>query len=301
MPLSPAESHTDITRWETKAHGSHAFPVACYLVELPGHRFKAHWHTELELIQVHSGQVKLYAGTGQFLLTEGMGAFLNTNVLHTVELADRCCRAVLHHTVFHPRLIGGYENSVFWQKYLDPLLTSPLCSVVTLDLGLDLQQKLLSQHEKVWEAIAQDAHGYEFTAREGLSQIILDLADQKEKFFQINFLSPSQKQIKNQARIKDMLLYIHEHYFEDISLEALSFAGNTSKSGCLRCFRESLGTTPLQYVKQYRLQTAANLLKDTDWQISEIASRCGFEEMGYFAAQFRQMYGCTPSEYRRTS
>lgn len=300
MSLSPAASHTDVTNWETKAHGSHAFPAACYLVELPGHRFKAHWHTELELFSVQSGEVILFAGARRFPLSKGMGAFINTNVLHTVALAGHCRHALLRHTVFHPRLIGGYDGSVFWENYLDPLMTDPECPAFILQ-DADWQQEILDRHTAVWEAIAQDSHGYEFTARNGLSEILFGLTEYQKKSLQKEILPPARKLLKNQARMKDMLQYIHEHYFETILLEDLAFAGDTSKSGCLRCFKESLGTTPLQYVKQYRLQTASNLLKDTDWQISEIASRCGFEEMGYFAAQFRQMYGCTPSEYRRTS
>ncbi|MBP3204571.1 MAG: helix-turn-helix transcriptional regulator [Lachnospiraceae bacterium] len=300
MSLSPAESHTDVTNWETKAHGTHAFPAACYLTELPGHRFKAHWHTGLEFITVVNGQIQLYAGARQFLLSEGMGAFLNTNVLHTAELAEHCRHALLHHTVFHPRLIGGYEGSIFWEKYLDPLMTDAECSVRIFRPESDWQQKILALHSNVWKSIAQDAHGYEMTARNDLTQILFALTDHQEKNTTKEILPPARKLLKNQTRMKDILQYVHEHYFETITLKDLAFAGDTSKSGCLRCFKESLGTTPLQYVKRYRLQTAANLLRDTDWQISEIGSRCGFEEMGYFSAQFRQMYGTTPSEYRRT-
>ena len=297
MPLSPAQSHTDITNWETKTHGTPAFPAACYLVELPGHQFKAHWHAEFELLYVKSGEIRLFADAQQFLLPEGTGAFINANVLHTAELAPHCKCALLLHIVFHPRLLGGHDESIYWEKYINPLMYNtgyPLQLFAPKSPEDDWQKDVLEWHNAAWEAIAHDAHGYEITARNRLSQILLALSDRQAK----DTIAPSKVRVKNQTRLKDMLAYIYEHYFEPLTLEDLANAGGISKSACTRCFKEALDTTPLQYVKRFRLQAAANRLRETDWMVSEIGTRCGFEEMGYFAAQFKQLYGLTPSEYR---
>jgi hypothetical protein len=44
---------------------------------------------------------------------------------------------------------------------------------------------------------------------------------------------------------------------------------------------------------------AAKYLKSTDWPVSEIGRCCGFQEMGYFASQFRKLFGMTPTAYRK--
>jgi AraC-like DNA-binding protein len=55
----------------------------------------------------------------------------------------------------------------------------------------------------------------------------------------------------------------------------------------------------MQYTKKYRLIMAAGYLKTTAWPISEIGRKCGFQEMGYFAAQFRKTFAMTPTAYRK--
>ena len=62
--------------------------------------------------------------------------FINAGVLHADwPLAAGRCR--LHSVVFHPRLVGGSPDSVFWQKYLQPLLTDPSRPCAVLRRSVD--------------------------------------------------------------------------------------------------------------------------------------------------------------------
>ncbi len=294
MPISSSLSYTDVTKRETKSHGSVFFPAACYSVDFPDVSVSWHWHSELELIMVEKGRIKLYVGSRQFLLEEGTGAFVNADILHTAKAADEKQGALIHSIVFHPRLIGGLEDSIYWEKYLYPLINNSEYSVQLLSGNIDWQKVILERLQQAWVEIAVDKHGYEFRVRNELSEILLQLCDHQH---QENILIP-QKVRRNEQRMKQMLRYIQDHYFEMILLEDIAESVTISKSECLRCFREILGITPLRYVNQYRLLVAAQKLTETDWQISEIGDGCGFKEMGYFAAQFKKKYGMTPTEYR---
>ena len=66
-----------------------------------------------------------------------------------------------------------------------------------------------------------------------------------------------------------------------------------------RVVRATIDTTPIRYLRQYRIRQAARLLCHTEERISDIASRCGFQDMSYFTKSFREQLGCTPTEYRR--
>lgn len=66
-----------------------------------------------------------------------------------------------------------------------------------------------------------------------------------------------------------------------------------------RVIRATIDTTPIRYLRQYRIRQAARLLCHTEERISDIASRCGFQDMSYFTKSFREQLGCTPTEYRR--
>ena len=110
---------------------------------------------------------------------------------------------------------------------------------------------------------------------------------------------PSEKLLRDGERIKIMLQYIQAHYHQELTLSKIAGSAAISENECLRCFHTMVGSTPIQYVKQVRIQKAAELLADAGQKISDIGAACGFQEMSYFARTFRELRGCTPSQYRR--
>lgn len=74
---------------------------------------------------------------------------------------------------------------------------------------------------------------------------------------------------------------------------------NVSRSYFHRLYTNTFGVTFRQDVIESRLAYAARLLRTTDMSVSAAAEECGYESDAYFMRQFRQHYGCTPTEYRR--
>ena len=64
-------------------------------------------------------------------------------------------------------------------------------------------------------------------------------------------------------------------------------------------FTKFTGMSPIQYLNQRRLETACQLLRDTDYSISDISSQTGFSSQSYFTQIFRKFYGITPVKYRQ--
>lgn len=58
-------------------------------------------------------------------------------------------------------------------------------------------------------------------------------------------------------RMKQMLRFVEEHYAEELTVERIAASVALSESACLRSFRQMLGITPIQYVKQFRVEKAA--------------------------------------------
>ena len=99
-----------------------------------------------------------------------------------------------------------------------------------------------------------------------------------------------------------MMAFIHEHYAESITLNEIAASANIGEREALRCFKRSIGESPIQYLLKYRLMQSAHLLA-TEHQrsLSDIALACGFEAPSYYARQFKRFYQCTPREYRKKS
>ena len=108
----------------------------------------------------------------------------------------------------------------------------------------------------------------------------------------------STKKLRDSQRMKNMLQYIDEHYSDNITINEIAESVSLSVSECLRCFHRTIGTTPIQYLRSLRIKKAAELLTNTDMKIVDVGIICGFQDMSYFAKTFRNIYGCTPSQYR---
>ena len=103
----------------------------------------------------------------------------------------------------------------------------------------------------------------------------------------------------DEGRIKGMLTYIHTHYQEKLELKDIAAAVGISERECSRCFSKSLGLSPFQYVLNYRIRRAAQLLSETDQTAAEIAYMTGFFSSSYFGKTFKTLMRVTPNEYRK--
>ena len=293
MPISTCNIVIDQHGQEVAKHGSSAFPIACYNDDISINPVPWHWHEELEAIVVKEGTLLLGCGSEQYTVRAGEGFFINTGVLHgcwTYQSSQCRIRSI----VFHSRLVGGVQDSVFHQKYLHPLMENRIASSLFLSPQLPWQTEIISHIESAWQYVCEEPMGYEFHVWENLSKIILLLHSN----LPINTENVNQKSQKDVQRIKGMLEFIHEHYSDKITVAEIAKSVSISESECLRCFRATIQLTPNQYLRQYRIQQAANLLISTEEKISTIAHLCGFEDLSFFAKTFRQMKGSSPSQFR---
>lgn len=95
-----------------------------------------------------------------------------------------------------------------------------------------------------------------------------------------------------------MLVYIHTHDADELSLKDIADAGTMSFAQCNRCFNKMLNGTPYEYLIQYRLQKATNLLKDATLNVTEISEIVGFNNVTHFIQVFKKVYGISPKKYR---
>ena len=233
------------------------------------------------------------AGRETFLVPAGEGFFINARVLHNVR-SQNGQGFRLHSVVFHPRLVGGSLDSVFWQEYLLPLMSPQAPGYVRLDSTASWSRDALSSIEAAWQSAAQEPPGFQFQIRSSLSQLVFHLVSH----LPARPGSPSEKALRDESRVKDMMRFVQAHYAQELTVAQIAASASISKSECLRCFRAVIGVTPIQYLRQFRVQKAAELLEGTALKISDIGAQCGFQEPSYFIKTFRELMGRTPSAYR---
>lgn len=294
MAISACGSRTDQQGMELVQHGTALFPAACYLDDPVRNPVPWHWHAELEAGIVTEGSAVIAAGTGRFPLERGTGFFIASGVLHTA-LAHGQGECRLHSVVFHPRLVGGSIDSVFWQNYIQPLLAEDAPKCVLFGPSEPWHREALLSIEAAWDACAEETPGYDLRMRDALSRLAFLLCRHRPA----EGKPLPEKALRDEGRVKQMLRFIQEHYGQEIGIAAIAKSAAISESECLRCFRATIGVPPTRYLKQFRVQRAAELLVSTPWSAAEVGAQCGFQDASYFSKTFRQLKGCTPSAYRR--
>ena len=101
------------------------------------------------------------------------------------------------------------------------------------------------------------------------------------------------------SRIKNFsVLYMNEHFRENIDAAAIATAAGFSPNYLSRKFRLETGVGVHAYLTTVRLKNAALELVSTDYSITEIAIHCGFSDGNYFKDVFKKQYSQTPRQYR---
>lgn len=101
-------------------------------------------------------------------------------------------------------------------------------------------------------------------------------------------------------RIGELLSYIERHFDEPLTVAQMASMAAMSESSLARTFRHVTGKAPLDYVLRTRVAKAAELLRQDDQRITEVALACGFSDSNYFSRQFRRVTGQSPREYRQS-
>lgn len=293
MALSECGTRVAENGREMVEHGTVAFPIACYHDDLAKQIVPWHWHEEWELAIITEGTAVVAVDSERLVLEAGSGFFINTEVLHGAWNFDAsACR--FHSLVFHPRLVGGSIDSAIWQNYVQPLWENINLKYLIFQSDVEWHREAIDYIENAWRACVHESAGHELIVRNALSQLIFLIVGHEKGVAS----KPSARSMRDGSRMKAMLQYIHNHFGEEITIDNIAASAAISKSECLRCFHNTIGTTPIQYLKNYRIERAAELLTDTEDKVVDIGIQCGFQDMSYFARAFRKVKGYTPTEWR---
>jgi hypothetical protein len=100
------------------------------------------------------------------------------------------------------------------------------------------------------------------------------------------------------SRIQGVVDYILLHPNEKYSPSRLAEMAELSKQRFTSLFSSQLGKSPMVYVKELKLTTAARKLLVSNLHINDIAYELGYEDSNYFIREFKRAFGCTPNQYR---
>lgn len=254
-----------------------------------------HWHQEAELFLCERGQVVYEVPHQQTVVRPGDVGLVNANVLHSTHAKDGERGANLRIHMFRPSFIAEPASRI-WRTYVEPLVEATSVGLIVARAdGSDAEQELCREVASSFEIFEKGAFGWEIALRNRLSELWLD-------FLQLAgprlAEGPAPMPRASEERLRAMLDYVGLHYFEDITVSDIAAAGFTSERGAHRTFKDELGTTPVRYLREYRVEQACRMLAHTTRPLATVAKMCGLGSPSYFAQVFKASTGRTPSQYR---
>lgn len=289
--MQNCEIKTNENNEELVQHGDYEFPCAVYFSDIDiytASEIAWHWHKEIEIVVLYEGSVSLETAKESIILKKGDGVFINSEELHYFKkLGDEKC--VLISYVFDKSLVIGDKGSIIERKYIEPLVQNKTLSL--FKISETLSRKL----EEVFFEYEDKKFGVEINIRNILSSVLLEIIiENREKLIEKKIY----KNLDSQ-RIKGMLDFIQKNYSNELTLKEIGEAVFIGERETLRCFARTIGISPIEYLKKYRVKVAANLLTTTDLPVTEICIQCGFNSPSYFSKSFQRVFNVTPREYRK--
>ena len=253
-----------------------------------------HWHNAIELFYMESGELNYYTPHENFVFPAGSAGMVNANVLHKTQIQTRTGDNIQLLHIFDPQLLAGTHGSLMDQKYISPIVTSSQIELIALSPDEPAQAAVIDSIRAAF-SLSEEEFGYEFRIREALSRIWIELFQMCAPLLQ----EKSQAKDAVADKVKGMMVYIHEHYAEKISVRELASSVFLSERECYRVFQNHLHMTPADYIRSYRIQIACQMLAESRAPITEVGISCGMENSSYFGKVFREATGYTPRQYRR--
>lgn len=266
----------------------HSFTYQKFDARKPNKNLVWHYHPEIELVYVNGGNGRRQIGSHVSYYTDGDLILIGSNLPHC-GFTDACT--------------GNTSESVLQMKadFLGPdFLNLPEMSNICRlfeksNGGLAFNG---TAKKKIGEKIEILEYKPDFQRLLAILNILNELAKTPEyEILNADHLS-MELQSKDNDRINSIFNFVKEHYQQAISLENMADLVHMTVPSFCRYFKKVTNKTFVQFVNEYRLVHASNLLSENKLSITEICFESGFNNFSHFNKSFRAFTGMSPSSYR---
>lgn len=207
---------------------------------------------------------------------------------------------------------GAYENAADALKYLavnqvDVMITDIKMPEIS---GLELIARIRERDKKTAIIILSGYSNFQFAQRAielGVSRYLTKPTNPRELICVLEEtekkLGGKQEKEKDSGKIPNLFVqkaadYIKLNYSEKISIKEIADQLYLSPNYLSELFKKHTGKTISEYLTEYRLEKACQLLDHAEYRVGDVSGMIGIHDGRYFSNMFKKKYGMTPTEYR---
>lgn len=260
--------------------GSENFPVGLFnqTAYLP----QPHHHLEFELFYLVNGTAEFHTQNTVYKLKPKDVIFINPGVNHCVTKPENGFN--YYALVFDASVFGNENDS-----------TRNLFDNIIINQKIELTDHILENIAKTTQCLMDNNFGKEIAIKSLIFEILLHIINTN----QYAPLPGANNPCYEKKSINNGLMYIKDHYKENITFDDLLTSTNYSKSHFIRLFKSATGMNYTDYLNKYRVEKACRDLIYTDKNVTEIATENGFNNIQYFSKIFKKYMECTPKQYQK--
>lgn len=269
------------------------FPYNIYLCSIPLDftSVKIHWHDEAEIIVIKKGEGHVSVDLTQYSVSAGDIVIVLPGQLHSIEQKNSSAMEY-ENIIFKPAMLRSPGHDSCGDSFIAPLFSGEISIPRVIRPDSDFHSDAAEAIYRIDRLSEKRPYGFQLALKGCLFQLMFLLVS--------NSTAGEEKTvgIKSLEKVKFILTYIAENYQRSISIEEISGECYYSKSYFMKFFKANMGMGFVQYLNDYRLEAAAELLSRSDRNILDIAINTGFDNLSYFNRCFKKKFGVTPGKYR---
>lgn len=270
-----------------------SFPFAALTAVLPDDisSVSIHWQDTMEILLIREGNGRISIDLETFSVKRGDICLILPNQLHSID-ADKNTRLKISMIQFPFSLLAGSSTCDDAFAFLEPLAKGEqtIPWLITADYGW--YDAFLQCLEETFQLHTFYPAAYPLGIKSKLFQLFYIL------FYNEPAVKPKSRPQKSIRKTKQIICYIMEHYSEHLSTSQMAKVCGFSESHFMKFFKSTIGIPFTECVNSYRLSQASRMLLSGSDPISDIARKCGFENISYFNRLFKRKYGITPTKLR---
>ncbi|MBQ8201058.1 MAG: helix-turn-helix transcriptional regulator [Clostridia bacterium] len=255
--------------------------------EVPDH-YEQHFHSAVEVVLPQTGECVYTVDGEEYYVQPGEVMMIPAGCKHALRMGENSSRDLLLYEmngVFTLKEFGAFRQLMAKPLYLTA--AHPNC---------EQAHAILTELTQIYRAggLLRNLHCY---------ALLLELYAILGEQYLVTSASPAEmnalhRQLSGEDAFNRALDYVNENYMDDVTLDSLAAYAGFSRYTLSRMFRQHTGATFTQYLNKRRVTMAAELLAGTKMPVTQVALQCGFNSIATFNRVFRDVKGCTPTQYR---
>ncbi len=275
--------------------GETKFPFSMYAEAGEGRLINSHTNPHsMEIVEIIYGEVNIQIGTTMLSASAGDFVYVPPSLVYRADASGS--RASIRGMIFDASILEenmeNFDTEVFYMFYLQSKN-----KISVFKKGHPVYGTLEKYMQNSYDEYISKDVCYKLPIRANIYLMMTALL----RYYCGTKDDSDRLVYHNVLRLRPVIEYIAEHYTEKIYIDVLAEMINVSADYFTKMFKDSIGTTPVDYINCLRVNESMRLLSETESPMAEIAERIGFCNPNYFHKIFKQYMNVSPLAYRKST